>query len=726
MHRRWSAILTSLACLVATLPIQPARSAPAHTASALSVQWSGSGSEIATLSLANVSGAADGSISVDLAIANHKSVYYNLSFAAAGGVTDQVGGSNLLDTVQRSARRLGAPATLFPIAGNSTVTLIHVVFPPRTSLTVRFAKFGDGPRLAAAIGTLDLVMLLARSTSVPDPGQVLSGHDDVAFATALLATLQRAGLNLAAFGDQVEGGDIMGGLQTVAEAAGRAGPALESLLPIGEHALSSLVHDPGAILHSLDFNLLPVLYDLASAPMAGGFTITNPNSGDTLPVPPPAVAGGAAIVLIPGVLSQTGDGTFGQFQSLVSEDLRHTPLARAAFLRYSYTGGSFAQPGNYGCQDTFDHSLQADESRLNDLITGYLAQHPRTTFYLIGHSQGGLIAFSYLAYLKAKRSPAWTLPNGGALRGVATVDAPVGGIPNAIGLSLASDYYGVVCPAMSTPVNLPFTSLVQMYGIAGSAPAAAHPRGGQTSVAGVLYGHGVTNQNLADEAARHGIHVLTVGNTFDYTFAPCPTMLNVSDADIDTQWLAESAKAGLPVYGRAVALGSTECSIPSLADNHGLALGNRDSNGHGYADPVPGAVARFLTGAAPDPLTLPLADLVVDAAAQPMPGVLGSRFTVVLRNLGGQPASGRLLRDTVSGAGSIISVTSSGMVCAAADLAVSCTGTLPVYGTASLVIDASASLTGGAITNLATANPEHTIPVLERAHARVRTVGMVR
>src|SRR6185437_5945190 len=104
--------------------------------------------------------------------------------------------------------------------------------------------------------------------------------------------------------------------------------------------------------------------------------------------------------------------------------------------------------------------------------------------------------------------------------------------------------------------------------------------------------------------------------------------------------------------------------------------------------------------------------------AQPMPGVLGSRFTVVLRNLGGRTASGSLLRDTVSAAGGIRVVSASGLNCAVADPIVSCSGTLPVYGTASLVLDTSASLTGGVITNLAMANPEHTIPMLERAHAR--------
>ncbi|MGH2410248.1 MAG: hypothetical protein ACRDGS_07775, partial [Chloroflexota bacterium] len=383
----------------------------------------------------------------------------------------------------------------------------------------------------------------------------------------------------------VQGGDILGALQTLASAAAGAVPALSGLLHVGERDLNSLVHDPGAILHSLDFNLLPVLYDLASAPLSGGFTITNPNHGTALPVIQPSGSGGAAIVLIPGVLSQTGDGAFGQFESLVSTALRHTALARAVYLRYSYTGGSFTQPEEYGCQDTFDHSLQGDETRLNDQISGYLALHPRTTFYLIGHSQGGLIAFSYLAYLKARQSPAWTLPNGGVLRGVATLDAPIGGIPNAVGLSLASDYYSIACPAISIPVNLPFTSLLQMYAIAGSAPAAAHPRGGQTSVTRVLYGGAETNQALADEAARHGIHLLTVGNTFDYTFAPCPSVLHVSDLNIDTQWLDEKANAGLPVYGRAVALGSPDCAIPSLADNHGLALSNQDSRGHGYANP---------------------------------------------------------------------------------------------------------------------------------------------
>jgi len=131
MHLRWPPILTSLACLVAILPIHPVRSSPALAASGLTVQWSGSGSKIASLSLANVSSAADGTISADLAIANHKLVYYNLSFTAAGGVTEQVGGANLLDTVQRSARQLGAPETLFPIPANYSVATMTSPSLPR-------------------------------------------------------------------------------------------------------------------------------------------------------------------------------------------------------------------------------------------------------------------------------------------------------------------------------------------------------------------------------------------------------------------------------------------------------------------------------------------------------------------------------------------------------------------------------------------------------------------
>jgi len=161
-----------------------------------------------------------------------------------------------------------------------------------------------------------------------------------------------------------------------------------------------------------------------------------------------------------------------------------------AFLPYSYTGGAMDgsdtwRPNPYGCQDTFTHSLNDDVARVHRLMTDYLARYPNTDFYLIGHSQGGLIAFSYLVYLRQQTTPGpWTLPRGGRLRGVVTLDSSLGGIPNTVGLALAKLNYDRSgnCPAMIETNPLPYVSLDQMGTIARTIPTGAHPRGAQASV----------------------------------------------------------------------------------------------------------------------------------------------------------------------------------------------------------------------------------------------------
>ncbi len=68
-------------------------------------------------------------------------------------------------------------------------------------------------------------------------------------------------------------------------------------------------------------------------------------------------------------------------------------------------------------------------------MTDYLARYPNTDFYLVDHSQGGLIAFSYLAYVRQQTTPGlWTLPQGGCLSGSVILDSPLGGIPNTVGM----------------------------------------------------------------------------------------------------------------------------------------------------------------------------------------------------------------------------------------------------------------------------------------------------
>ena len=92
---------------------------------------------------------------------------------------------------------------------------------------------------------------------------------------------------------------------------------------------------------------------------------------------------------------------------------------------YSYNGGtvdsSGYHPNNYACGVT-KQPYGTDITHLRDLIERLGASRPGTDFYLVGHSQGGLIAFQELGYLSF-------LPQDTQVNAVFTLDSPLGGAP---------------------------------------------------------------------------------------------------------------------------------------------------------------------------------------------------------------------------------------------------------------------------------------------------------
>jgi hypothetical protein len=96
-------------------------------------------------------------------------------------------------------------------------------------------------------------------------------------------------------------------------------------------------------------------------------------------------------------------------------------------LWYSYGGGRVDQSTGgwiargYGCVQTGD-DYREDLAALEGLEVPFARANPNTDMYLVGHSQGGLIALQELGYLSR-------LPATVRVAGIITLDSPLGGVP---------------------------------------------------------------------------------------------------------------------------------------------------------------------------------------------------------------------------------------------------------------------------------------------------------
>jgi pimeloyl-ACP methyl ester carboxylesterase len=104
-------------------------------------------------------------------------------------------------------------------------------------------------------------------------------------------------------------------------------------------------------------------------------------------------------------------------------------------LWYSYKGGSLDISGSwrsnsYHCSDTaqpYEASITSLAVMMRHIAVGL----GKVDFYLVGHSQGGLIAFQSLGLaLDLAGSPTGGFPEDSRVRGVFTLDSPLGGTPN--------------------------------------------------------------------------------------------------------------------------------------------------------------------------------------------------------------------------------------------------------------------------------------------------------
>jgi virginiamycin B lyase len=98
------------------------------------------------------------------------------------------------------------------------------------------------------------------------------------------------------------------------------------------------------------------------------------------------------------------------------------------FIDFSYQGGKVDsatgrwRTKNYSCKDTAQ-SYETDIKVLHKTVIDYASANPNTDLYLMGHSQGGLIAFQELGYLD-------DLPLTVRIPAIITLDSPLGGAPD--------------------------------------------------------------------------------------------------------------------------------------------------------------------------------------------------------------------------------------------------------------------------------------------------------
>jgi len=235
------------------------------------------------------------------------------------------------------------------------------------------------------------------------------------------------------------------------------------------------------------------------------------------------------------------------------------------FIVFSYTGYTQdGMPKGYDCKYTYDGSsfFQKQVQKLGAQIQAAVASNPNVRVHILAHSQGGVIALSYVAALVKNLDGVTPLPQ---LKDVSLLDSPVGGtIYNSGYLT------NMVLKAFSCNTASQFNNLKEMHKLFITASDTNH-RGQTASVVDAfLSGNPLdstnANQAVVDLAHQKGITVFVAGNMNDYLWQPhgCITKPDF----LSTEFIQdEGDNSG--VYSRYFKSGIPDClsSLPNLL-NH--------------------------------------------------------------------------------------------------------------------------------------------------------------
>jgi len=301
----------------------------------------------------------------------------------------------------------------------------------------------------------------------------------------------------------------------------------------------------------------------------------------------------------------------------------------AQFLAYSYFGSdpNNGHPFSYKCIDTFQSYINQDVLNLSHQIGNFLKTQPTgttTDIYFIGHSLGGVVAFAYLTALLEAPQTISPLPANARLKGLITLDSPLGGISsdkaflNRVFDIMRSKPYSVKyfkgCDLLTDKGQM--QSVMDLADLFNTTSKPTFPptddsnpgsQGAHASMLKAIFkDQALTNQVLAEMAASRGIPVLTIGNIIDFLYDPgscLPGFPNFQTAQwVGDEGFEDSVKENQPpltVYGREF-LGGNDVFCFNKANvedpiNHKAVYNNSD---------VESGLIQFLNGGTPVALTV--------------------------------------------------------------------------------------------------------------------------
>lgn len=305
--------------------------------------------------------------------------------------------------------------------------------------------------------------------------------------------------------------------------------------------------------------------------------------------------------------SQGGDGSdpyfFGTDVGLFSNKsqlgsfLQSQRYPNARYLEYSYAppiSTTSDQPKPYTCQDTYDYPLASHITGLSQQITAAIQNNPNTDVYLVGHSMGGIIAFGYLASLLEHVGNIVPFPrNGSRLKGVITLDSPLGGVTNNTTYKRLIFAVSFTCEGLEGANTVAVSQMQALFQTATSSTARAATA---SIVQTILKGSALPNQQVANDARRARITLMTIGNTNDLLWKPsvCNKTFKATMQDFSsTQWLQDEGNNS-QVYSRMFTSGSLKCLLGPLDRANHFAAFN--------ASAVEQAVAQVVSGSTPSML----------------------------------------------------------------------------------------------------------------------------
>ncbi|MHB8329814.1 MAG: alpha/beta fold hydrolase domain-containing protein [Acidimicrobiales bacterium] len=251
--------------------------------------------------------------------------------------------------------------------------------------------------------------------------------------------------------------------------------------------------------------------------------------------------------------------------------LANQGFASSDLLFYSYNGGSVTPAGtwqasSYACSQT-GQDYRTDMTDLTNLVDSVARANPNTVLYLVGHSQGGLVAFQELGFLKGLAASSHNVRIGG----IFTMDSPLGGIPpEEASFATQASAAGLVCWNGPAPGELG-----ALYGT-----TTDHAHQATTSLmACELFDPTacdfpiqarVTNDTAALGAEKAGIDVATYGNHNDGLYDPsqCWSALRLFLPDNSSTQIVSGASGGLYPYGGNSPQGATSLGACVAHSHH--------------------------------------------------------------------------------------------------------------------------------------------------------------